>query len=58
MGRLGLAHPTAGADYNMNSVAAAVIGGTSMTGGIGNIFGTMIGALIMGVLNNGLCCWD
>jgi len=53
MGRLGLAHPTAGADYNMNSVAAAVIGGTSMTGGIGNIFGTMIGALIMGVLNNG-----
>jgi ribose transport system permease protein len=53
MGRLGLAHPTAGADYNMNSVAAAVIGGTSLTGGVGNIFGTMIGALIMGVLDNG-----
>ena len=53
MGRLGLAHPTAGMDYNMNSVAAAVIGGTSLTGGVGNIFGTMIGALIMGVLNNG-----
>ena len=38
----------------MDAIAAAVIGGTSLSGGIGTIWGTIIGALIIGVLNNGL----
>lgn len=53
IGRLGSAHPTAGIGYELNTIAAAVIGGTSLSGGIGKISGTIIGALIMGVLNNG-----
>ena len=40
--------------YELNAIAAAVIGGTSMSGGIGTIWGTVIGALIIGVLQNGL----
>lgn len=40
--------------YELNAIAAAAIGGTSMSGGIGNIFGTIVGALIIGVIQNGL----
>jgi ribose/xylose/arabinose/galactoside ABC-type transport system permease subunit len=40
--------------YELNAIAAAVIGGTSMSGGIGTIWGTVVGALIIGVLQNGL----
>ncbi|MDR1280591.1 MAG: ribose ABC transporter permease [Opitutaceae bacterium] len=46
--------PTAGTGAEMDAIAAVVVGGTSMSGGIGRIGGTIIGALIIGVLNNGL----
>ncbi|HAQ41278.1 MAG TPA: ribose ABC transporter permease, partial [Clostridiales bacterium] len=52
--RLGSAQPTAGAGYELYAIAAVVLGGTSMAGGIGTIAGTAIGALIIGVLNNAL----
>ncbi len=46
--------PTAGEGAEMDAIAAVVVGGTSMAGGSGKIGGTIIGALIIGVLNNGL----
>ena len=52
--RLNSAQPTAGAAYEMDAIAAVVLGGTSMTGGNGSLTGTLIGILILGVLNNGL----
>jgi len=44
----------AGNGYELDAIAAAVIGGTSLSGGIGTISGTIVGALIIGILNNGL----
>lgn len=52
--RLNSAQPNAGTSYELDSIAAVVIGGTSLSGGVGNITGTVIGAVIIGVLNNGL----
>jgi len=52
--RLDSAQPNAGMGYELDSIAAVVIGGTSLNGGKGSIIGTVIGALIIGVLNNGL----
>lgn len=52
--RLSSAQPTAGTGFELDAIAAVVIGGTSLAGGRGRIFGTFIGVLIMGVLNNGL----
>ena len=52
--RLGSAQPTSGVGYELDAIAAVVLGGTSMAGGIGTIAGTAIGALIIGVLNNAL----
>ncbi|WP_430312637.1 ribose ABC transporter permease [Rummeliibacillus pycnus] len=52
--RLNSAQPTAGESYELDAIAAVVLGGTSLTGGRGWIFGTLVGALIIGVLNNGL----
>ena len=52
--RLTAAEPIAGTGYELDAIAAAVIGGTSLSGGIATIFGTVIGALIMSVLRNGL----
>ena len=52
--RLDSAQPNAGTGYELDSIAAVVIGGTSLSGGKGTILGTVIGALIIGVLNNGL----
>lgn len=52
--RLGSAQPTAGVGYELDAIAAVVLGGTSMAGGIGAISGTVIGALIIGLLNNAL----
>lgn len=52
--RLGSAQPTAGEGYELDAIAAVVLGGTSMAGGVGTIFGTAIGALIIGILNNAL----
>ena len=52
--RLNSAQPTAGESYEMDTIASVVLGGTSMSGGKGRTFGTLIGALIIGTLNNGL----
>lgn len=52
--RLDSGQPTLGSGYELEAIASAVIGGTSLAGGQGSIGGTIIGALIMGVLNNGL----
>jgi inositol transport system permease protein len=52
--RIASGQPTAGMMYELDAIAAAVIGGTSLAGGIGTIGGTIIGALIIGVMNNGL----
>ncbi|MDR1520370.1 MAG: ABC transporter permease [Planctomycetota bacterium] len=46
--------PQAGAAYELDAIAAVVIGGTSMTGGKGSLLGTLMGVLIIGVINNGL----
>ena len=52
--RLGSAQPATGAGYELQAIAAVVIGGTSLAGGKGSVVGTVIGALIISVLNNGL----
>ena len=54
VGRTGVGDPQAGQDANLESITAVVIGGTSLFGGRGTIIGTLIGALIVGVLRNGL----
>lgn len=51
--RLSSGQPTAGVSYELDVIAAVVIGGTSLMGGKGGVFGTFIGALLIGVLNNG-----
>jgi ribose/xylose/arabinose/galactoside ABC-type transport system permease subunit len=56
--RLNSAQPIAGIMYELDAIAATVIGGTSLMGGAGTIFGTLIGAFIMGVLRNGLNLLD
>ena len=52
--RLGVAQSTAGAGYELDCIAAVIIGGASVTGGVGTVFGAILGAAIMGVLKNGL----
>ncbi|SRR6266446_2973950 len=52
--RLLSAQPTGGQGYELDAIAAVILGGTSFVGGVGSIVGTLIGALIIGVLNNGL----
>ncbi|GAB2824095.1 ABC transporter permease [Ferruginibacter profundus] len=56
--RLDSAQPNAGNSYELDAIAAVVIGGTSLSGGRGSIWGTVLGALIIGVLNNGLILLD
>ena len=48
------AHPATGTSYEMNAIAAAVLGGTSLAGGRGSIGGTIVGACTIGVLNDGM----
>ncbi len=52
--RLNIASPILGVGFELNAIAAVVIGGTSLSGGKGSLIGTFLGACIMGVLNNGL----
>ena len=52
--RLFSAQTNAGMSYELDAIAAAVLGGTSLAGGVGTMIGTLIGALIIGVLNNGM----
>jgi ribose transport system permease protein len=56
--RLDSAQPNAGLGYELDSIAAVVIGGTSLSGGRGSLAGTVLGCLIIGVLNNGLFLLD
>ena len=56
--RLDAADPKAGLGYELDSIAAVVIGGTSLSGGRGSILGTVLGCLIIGILNNGLFLLD
>jgi ribose transport system permease protein len=51
--RLVTGQPTAGTGYELNVIAAVVIGGGSLNGGQGTVIGTVIGAMIMGLLSNG-----
>ncbi|MCJ7535392.1 MAG: ribose ABC transporter permease [Anaerolineales bacterium] len=52
--RLDSAQPTAGLSYEFDAIAAVVVGGTSFAGGQGSLFGTLLGVLVISVLNNGL----
>ena len=52
--RTSSALPQAGVSYELDAIAAVVIGGTSLSGGVGSIAGTLLGALIIGTINNGL----
>ncbi|WP_182418538.1 ABC transporter permease [Bartonella sp. HY038] len=52
--RLSVASPIIGVGFELNAIAAVIIGGTSLNGGRGSVFGTLVGAIIIGVLANGL----
>lgn len=52
--RLNSAQPTAGEGFELDAIAAVVVGGTSLAGGRGSVIGTLLGALIIGVLNNAM----
>ncbi|MBS6929149.1 MAG: ABC transporter permease [Lachnospiraceae bacterium oral taxon 082] len=52
--QLAASHPATGESWEMNAIAAAVLGGTSMAGGIGSIGGTVVGAFVIGVINDGM----
>ena len=54
LSRLGSAQPQLGDGFELDSIEAVALGGTSMSGGRGKIYGTLIGVLIIAVLNNGL----
>lgn len=56
--RLSSAQPTAGTGYELDAIAAVVLGGTSLSGGQGTVFGTVVGVLIIGILNNALNLMD
>ena len=52
--QLSAAHPASGDGWEMNAIAATVLGGTSMAGGSGTIIGTIVGAFVIGVINDGM----
>jgi ribose/xylose/arabinose/galactoside ABC-type transport system permease subunit len=52
--RITTGQPNAGQAYELDAIAAVVIGGTSLAGGVGTITGTLLGVLLIGVINNGL----
>jgi ribose/xylose/arabinose/galactoside ABC-type transport system permease subunit len=53
MGRLSSAQPNTGEGFELDAIAAVILGGTSLMGGRGSIWGTLVGALVIGILNNG-----
>ena len=57
-GRLDSAQPIAGSGLELNAIAAVVIGGASLFGGKGSMLGTLLGVLIIGLINNGLTLWN
>jgi inositol transport system permease protein len=52
--RIGSGNPELGTGIELDAITASIIGGTSFKGGIGTIWGTCIGALLIGIINNGL----
>jgi ribose/xylose/arabinose/galactoside ABC-type transport system permease subunit len=52
--RITTGQPNAGAGFELDAISSAIMGGTSTSGGTGTIAGTLIGALLIGVINNGL----
>ncbi|MEW1842840.1 ABC transporter permease [Nonomuraea angiospora] len=56
--RLSTAQPTAGAGLELDAIAAVIIGGTSLAGGRGTLLGTLVGALVLGVIDNGMNLLD
>ncbi len=52
--RLSSASPVAGTGYELDAIAAVILGGTSLFGGRGNVFGTLIGVMILGILTSGM----
>ncbi|MET7290172.1 ABC transporter permease [Streptomyces sp. NPDC005573] len=56
--RLSTAEPTAGTGLELESIAAVIIGGTSLAGGRGKLLGTLVGALVLGVIDNGMNLLD
>jgi putative multiple sugar transport system permease protein len=52
--RLTAANPKAGTNFELDAIAAAFIGGAAVTGGVGTVIGSIVGGLVMAVLNNGL----
>lgn len=54
IGRLNAGNPNAGVNYETDSIAATIVGGTSMAGGEGTMLGTLLGSLVLGVIKNGL----
>jgi inositol transport system permease protein len=56
--RITTGQPNAGIAYELDAIAAVAIGGTSLSGGVGSVGGTVLGALLMGVVNNGLDLLD
>jgi len=57
-GRLNSGNPNAGLSMDMDSIAASIVGGTSLSGGEGTIIGTLLGALLLGVIKNSLVLLD
>jgi len=57
-GRVGSVHPGAATGFELTAIAATIIGGTSTAGGVGKVSGAVIGALVLGVLNNGMTLLD
>lgn len=52
--QLGMVEPNAGSNFEMNVIAAVIIGGTSIFGGMGSIFGTLLGVILLGILQNAM----
>jgi ribose/xylose/arabinose/galactoside ABC-type transport system permease subunit len=56
--RIGSGYPNAGLFYELDAIAAVVVGGTSLFGGRGSVWGTLAGAFFIGILNNGLNLYE